>query len=222
MKKIAPSLLAFAFLHIAYGDSLAAVWVNTTPGALVKQIEIYNSNTGPVGVGDNPLLPTEGYVNITFQNDVVYPGLPLHPTASSASPSFVLVDNNYTLYTVYYCQPGSGSPVTNNICDGIALRVQNEQLCAGFFQYTTLVDRVVAIADIGCFTLSGITRPLVKRDFFQKYTKEQLIDILTGVKPPIGPICLTCPPWDGYAKDIDLKLKGLQIKKYKIEAKELK
>jgi hypothetical protein len=91
-----------------------------------------------------------------------------------------------------------------------------------------LAGRVLesTIADIGCFTRVGIINPpkLSKRDLLQKYTKEQLIEILNGVKPinPLGPVCLSCPPWDGYEKDIALKLKELKVKKYRIEAKEIK
>ena len=223
MEKTARSLLGFAFVLFTCGDALAEVWVNNAPNALVKRIEIFTSSS--VIVVDNPLLPTQSYVNITFQNDVTYPGLPLHPTTGSVSPSFLFaVDNAYTAYTVYYCQSG-GAPV-NETCDGIALRLQNGQLCAGFFQYSTLVERIATIADIGCFILVEIVKPprLISRDFLQKYTKDQLIEILTGAKPisPVGPVCLTCPPWNNYANDIDLKLKGLQIKKYKIEVKEIK
>jgi hypothetical protein len=216
--------LALSFLLIGYDDAFAAIWVNNTPGAWVKQIEIYESNNAILP--DNPLLPTGGYANITFHNDVVYTGLALHPTAGSTNPSFfLLVENNYTLYTVYFCQ-SAGSPAIIETCDGIGLRLENGQLCAGLFQYTTLVDKVIAIADIGCFTLVGITRPAqrAKRDFLQRYTKEQLIDIIGGVKPinPVGPVCLTCPPWDGYKRDVDLKLRGLQVKKYKIEVREMR
>ena len=112
-------------------DALAEVGVNNAPNALVKRIETFTSSSGIVV--DNPLLATQGYVNITFQNDVTYTGPPLHPTAGSVSPSFLLaVDNTYTAYTVYYCQ--SGGTAVNETCDGIALRLQNGQLCAGFFQ----------------------------------------------------------------------------------------
>jgi len=226
MKKVIVSLLAFLFLLISYGEVFATVWVNNTPGALVKRIETYENNN--IIQIDNPLFPVLGYVNITFQNDVVIPGLARHPTAGSISPSFLpLVENNYTSYAVYLCQAGS-SPAIGETCDGIAMRSQNGQLCAGYFRYTTLVDRVATIADIGCFTMVELNRAphVAKKDFLQRYSKEQLIDIISGVRliNPIGPgpVCLSCPPWDGYEKDIDVKLQGLKVKKFKLEVREIR
>src|SRR3954468_15845390 len=176
MNKVKLSLLTASLYLATYGEVFAAqVWVNNSPDALVKQLEIY-PNDSAVPVPGNPLSPTEGLVNITFQNDVEYIGLALHPTAGSISPSFFSsVDGNYNLFTVYYCEAGS-NPAIGQTCDGIALRTENAQLCAGFFQYNTLADRVFSIADIGCFTQLGVgtvTLPrLGKRDFLQKYTKD--------------------------------------------------
>jgi hypothetical protein len=228
MNKAKLSLLIASLYLATCGEVFAAqIWVNNSPDALVKQLEIY-PNDNAVPFPGNPLSPTEGLVNITFQNDVEYIGLALHPTAGSISPSFFpSVDGNYSLFTVYYCEAGS-NPAVGQTCDGIALRSENAQLCAGFFQYNTLADRVFTIADIGCFTQVGVgtvTLPrLSRRDFLQKYTKEQLIDILNGVRPinPIGPVCLSCPPWEGYGKDMAVKLQKLPVRKFRIEVKEIK
>jgi hypothetical protein len=215
-------LLLFALVLVPFENLFAQVWVNNTPGAFVKRVEIHAPSSGILPA--NPLFPVEGTVDLTFQNDVQYVGLTLRPTSGSQFPSFLqLVDPRYTSFTVYFCR-GTGAVNISETCDGIAFRVDNGQLCAGYFQYNTLLNEVVTIADIGCFTLVEIIAvPQINRkDVLQRFTKEQLLDIIMGRKPinPIGPVCTSCPPWETYEKDLTVKLKELKAKKYKIEVKE--
>lgn len=192
--------------------SYATVWVNNQPDAFVKRIEIFP--------GHNTPLQADYLVNITFQNDVTYLNLELKSTTGSLTPSFLLTD--YTHYVEYYCE----SDLVLTFCDGIAMKIAGGQLCAGYFRYNMNTPIVITITDIGCFEIerSIIPSRLDIDKILSKLNKEKLIDIIIGRRPisPIGPICLTCPPWETYEKDLTIKLKGLKVRKFKVDVREIR
>jgi hypothetical protein len=189
----------------------AEVWINNDPNALIKRISIYHSD----GIIQFPL--NYGYIDIVFQNDNQIIGLPLQPITLPVGIS------GYELYAIYYCTQTQPS----QLCDAVAIKIENGQLCAGLFRFNTLLDEpFFNITDIGCFVRQGLIQPvLVDRHKLQRLSKEELLDILVGGPKPVnprGPVCLTCPPWDSYKKDIESQLGKLKTKKYKVSVQEVK
>lgn len=209
-------------LSTAFNSAGAAeTWVNNTPGAFITKIVIIPE--GPFAI--DPFNQFAGTVEITFANGSVRT-TNLERANHSPLGGTPMVDDSYQYVAVYFCD----ETTVLNRCDAIALKLENGQLCVGGFQFIKNVTSVVvSLYDLGCFIRSGqLITPFIDRNFgvLEKLSKDEILDLVYGRKRqptlPRGPVCLSCPPWPEFKKELDDRIAKNLKKKFEISVKQLK